>query len=565
MSLGINAPERAFPEPVHDASVDTVACHTYRILGLLDEDDNARRCYIVAMELPPVTVFSLAPLEPKRMTENLSLRHDLNFDHDLVICADRYSADAESSQNVEEYWTALDLEIRFFTFCHEKIAQLPEYDQYYRRLLMAGQNRLPNLFMSVRAVLLGLLPHKEHQSVTYRLEPEAVTIEVLRGMCDLPELTGWIARMLRRYCAERHHVAVDLMQNHLLRGAHEDDHSLFVTGLRKLMDILEAMKIDVANNQLNYMRPVLICHTVGLERASHEHQMALGRYRNGHPKRWLQYELDMMRIPHDTEPWAGLVCGILRVLLYEDTDFPEVFFLDQERLTTLRGDMRNAIFHKICQDVYFEHVIIAPRQDAMKEAERLYLSLADIVEVNTWRKNVRLIAEETGRFILMAEGQSVAHNPDLQQSLERALYRELHIRSKEFERLAGIHFARLLPKTLSRTQEWLHYTPLEVADKALPGHGVYARPLVMERLAVGALSPHDSIFASRDPDEDVVSRIAHLSVLHWQTWGPLVYFSQDDSGEVEPHQVASGTTVPQILATVPNGLPETVSNGQDSR
>ncbi|KKA28222.1 hypothetical protein TD95_005324 [Thielaviopsis punctulata] len=207
---------------------------------------------------PPVTRNTLVELDVNRIVLNSRLRHDINFDPELHF---RPNMDGDKgrkkNQKAELFWTTLQDQLNMF------LVDRPAFVEKY------GESNnwcLPNLLKAVKEIIQTLVPSRDRQSLEECFNLELLMQQFNHGVADLEKLALWLATLLKSHCAPMRDEWVDDMYNMLSKGNRENDIKTLVKGLRDLLSVLEAMKLDVANHQIRCLRPSLIEDTVKFEK-----------------------------------------------------------------------------------------------------------------------------------------------------------------------------------------------------------------------------------------------------------------------------------------------------------
>lgn len=343
-----------------------------------------------ASDQPPITPDSLAELDMPRIINNPKLRHDVNFDRELHFRPNLDGSKGKEKMRAgDKYWKALEGEL-FVLYVVQKAFHEPGHmghsEKYWESIMRESRKRLPRVFEVVRDILKTLVPDQDQQKIVDRLNVELLIQQIDHGMCDLVDLSTWLAKVLKNHCAPMRDSMVDKMQKSIANGAIASDPSMMVTGLRQLLQILEAMKLDVANHQIRHMRPLLIGDTINFQQRYNAHRIALGKLNAENSRLWLEQERDFQVV---TEPLEAtptyldtLGTSLLRDLLFASctTYLTATFYLDIDRLRALRVDMHSVICHRICSDVLVELVAPnAPRSELPNALTALHTSLTAIV------------------------------------------------------------------------------------------------------------------------------------------------------------------------------------------
>lgn len=492
-----------------------------------------------ADEKPPITPESLAELDMPRIINNPKLRHDVNFDRELHFRPNLDGSKGKHKlQQADHYWKALEAELVIQGLVHMRKAQAPENEAYWDRIMHMSLIRLPKIFAAIRDILKTLVPDFDQRSVQERLDVDHIMQEIQNGVCDLVDLGNWLAKVLKNHCAPMRDSLVDAMQKELRQGAIEGNQAMLVRGLRQLMTILEAMKLDVANHQIRHMRPLLIDDTINFQRRYNAHRIAIGKIDPLEARNWLRDELESAELQGQMAPshLQALTSGLLRDLLYNDlsTMCPQTFYLDVDRLRTLRVELHGRIYQAICREVLRE--VSNPAVHAVemtKACEVLQRSIAAIVGTSgRFVDKADNIAVEITRVALVIEGHYPSFDANLLGLVEQKLSNYLRPDSSAFRQGAMALFERLVPKVETRVRENTRLSALNLQDMLVPS---------TTKQSLGFAPP------AIDVDDDVVRRFAHIIILHWQVWAELVYLAEtptDKEYESSSDTGSDGNMVP---------------------
>lgn len=196
--------------------------------------------------VPPVTAMSLTELDLQRIMNNTKLRADINFDGDLHFRPNLDSPKGRKKcKEAKQYWRALTVELLVYRVrcsegdCWESpiFAPIVVGDQEKSFI-----SRLPMIFQTIRAILNTLVPEQQRISVEERFDIPFLMQQIQRGCYDFKCLAVWLAQILKRHCAPMRDSMVDTMVDYISRGT-DGDVEVLVDGLRRLLGILEAMKL----------------------------------------------------------------------------------------------------------------------------------------------------------------------------------------------------------------------------------------------------------------------------------------------------------------------------------
>ncbi|CAO1633081.1 unnamed protein product [Sympodiomycopsis kandeliae] len=295
---------------------------------------SATRSYVVTPPMmPPITRTTLRELDLHEIVKNPQLRHDIVFDAHVQF---RPNFDGDRGRRkreaCERYWTAVSREIELGCVCtsfdgnkllpcscarqSDKKSERASWRQTYASPM---PSRLPNLVLELRAICLSILPnpssspashfasgsisaggttatHSPPSTPTSRavkvpttffsgpattssshysllaagLDPTLISQQLQHGVLNVAELVQFVASILKLHCAPVRDELIDQMVDLAQRGE-------IGQSLRMCFEILEVMKLDIANHQLRSTRPWLINTAVEFEARWFKDQVVAGR------------------------------------------------------------------------------------------------------------------------------------------------------------------------------------------------------------------------------------------------------------------------------------------------
>ncbi|KAI5858307.1 T-complex 11 [Durotheca rogersii] len=299
---------------------------------------------------PPVTKATLSELDVNKIIHNPKLRHDINFDPDLHF---RPNVDGEKGRRKQEkanqFWNTLTEQLQLF---------IADRDEFMRRFGRGEDWCLPQLLKSVKEIIQTLVPQRDRMYLDEGLNVELIMQQFSRGIADLEKLASWLSGVLKSHCAPMRDEWVDEMYSQLTNGNKTNDMEELVQGMRSLLSVLEAMKLDVANHQIRCLRPILIEDTVHFEQRFFLKKIRDRKMDPGPAQAWYSavsqyFSQDHASIQAFGE--MGVFFEALCKMVLPSTDpysHPDTFVFDEERMTKLRSDMLDAINLEICMRLY---------------------------------------------------------------------------------------------------------------------------------------------------------------------------------------------------------------------
>ena len=533
------------------------------------------QCFLHGSEQPPVTPESLSELDMPRIINNPKLRYDVNFDRDLHFRPNLEGTKGRQKVRLaEEYWKALEGELFLVGLVQRQRRDLQqaENEAYWVGVVSASQVRLPKLFHAIRDILKTLVPDNDQKSICERLDVDLIMQEIKNGVCDLIDLGNWLAKVLKNHCAPMRDHMVDSMRIEITAGAKEEKPGRLVNGIRQLLNILEAMKLDVANHQIRHMRPLLVEDTVNFSRRYNAHRIAIGKINVPDARGWLGIELNGMLNATEGESnelygtdrpnfLKALTSALLKGIIFNESTalFPQTFYLDTDRLRALRTELHTSIYKSICgeilNDMLGSQAVAVERVKATAMFER---SIQALLGSYAGRLDDRLdnIAVEIMRVILTAENRYPQFDPELLDMVQQRVFTDLQSNSPPFEKHAEETCNKLLPKLHKGVAQHFRLTALHLQDMLVPPVALPVQPF-----GFGAVCAPSSTMPNADADDDIIRRFTHIIVLHWQIWADLVYALPDydedtlssGSGRGSPCPGAESPMVPVAQAVYAPG------------
>ncbi|PKS12211.1 hypothetical protein jhhlp_001510 [Lomentospora prolificans] len=304
---------------------------------------------------PPVTKVTLSELDVTKIIHNPKLRHDINFDPDLHF---RPNLEGEKGRRKQEranlFWSAL-LEQLF-----EFVGDRPTFEAKHGR---DDDWCLPALLKAVKEIIQTLVPQRDRVYLDEGLNVDLLMQQFNMGVADLEKLALWLSKVLKSHCAPMRDEWVDEMYNELSNGNRNNDMGQLVKGMKSLLSVLEAMKLDVANHQIRCLRPALIEDTVNFEQRFFLKKIAAGKIDVDTAKIWYRDACEryssILSNPGITQAFGDMTIffeGLARLLLpsVDEKTVPNTFLFDEERIMKLRSDLTDAINLEICMRAYEE-------------------------------------------------------------------------------------------------------------------------------------------------------------------------------------------------------------------
>ncbi|KAF2848042.1 Tcp11-domain-containing protein [Plenodomus tracheiphilus IPT5] len=530
----------------HNTIPDELA-HLLRAMIPGPHGEELAEAFQEASEAPPVTKQSLSELDIQSVITNIKLRHDVNFDRDLSFRPNLDGAKGqEKSRVASNYWTALVAELMLYERLYQGTPPVRLGQLQWEAITHHAERRIPTMFQTIANVLKSLVPDRDHSRVDEHLDVAMLMQEIERGICDLVRFAEWMAHLLKEHCAPMRDEWVDDMVQHTREGVVRNDPEMIVQGLRELLGILEAMKLDVANHQIRNLKNLLIEDTINFEHHYHLDRLVSGRSRANINAAQSWYadaieEFGHQCIPRQRSSTSFQLEAFVRVVVAtlfgrnSGKDFPETFYLDQDRLRMLQAELNDAKCLDFCMNTYSilakEFGYEGPAAEACGRDLRRSL-LAMMSEAighgsHQWSMNSEAISLEILRHASRLAGRgATAHSdrwPEVNQRLRTLFTESPAAHATHLE-------ASLLPLILTSVQRCIITSPTELyANLVTP---TASHPLASTHsspwLSCDDKGPSTAFHIEFAKLEDLAKRISHVIILHWRIWGSIAYVQEDD-------------------------------------
>ncbi|CZS92481.1 related to SOK1 protein [Rhynchosporium agropyri] len=297
---------------------------------------------------PPVTKGTLDELDVIKIVNNPKLRHDVNFDPELHF---RPNLDGEKGRRKTEkanyFWRTMKGQLQDFLTNQEK----------FKKELGASEWCLPATLNAIRDILGSLIPAKDQDSVAEMFNVDLLMQQFRMGVADLGKLALWLSSLLKSYCAPMRDNWIDEMVRKLSQGGRTGDVTMLIAGMKNLLGILEAMKLDIANHQIKRLRPLLLNAAVHFEQRFFMKKIALGRVDISGAHAWFRGTITLPETASgstviQSQTW-DFMKALLQLIRPSKSDIvPHTFLFDEERLTKLREDMLDLVNLEISMQLY---------------------------------------------------------------------------------------------------------------------------------------------------------------------------------------------------------------------
>jgi hypothetical protein len=315
-------------------------------------DGSCKASRDVSLE-PPVTKATLSELDVNKIIHNPKLRHDINFDPELHF---RPNLDGEKGKRKQ------DKANQFWAVLNEQLTEFITDPMGFQTRYAEEEWCLPLLLRSVKEIIQTLVPARDRMYLDEGLNVDLIMQQFNKGIADMEKLASWLSGVLKSHCAPMRDEWVDEMYNQLTSGNRTNNVDHLVQGMRSLLSVLEAMKLDVANHQIRCLRPILIEDTVHFEKRFFWRKMQTGKMDTHLAELWYAESKERLENGDGVSQASKAAFGEMAVFFEAVAQLvlpsritkplPPTFLFDDERMLKLRSDMLDAINLEICMRLF---------------------------------------------------------------------------------------------------------------------------------------------------------------------------------------------------------------------
>ncbi|KAI4172221.1 MAG: hypothetical protein LQ343_003656 [Gyalolechia ehrenbergii] len=200
---------------------------------------------------PPVTKESLNELELNKIVNDARLRHDLNFEHEIMFRPNTLGTRGANKKHEEDlYFEALANELDRYI----RHGANPPSPPSRPRTCPATTNRkshnpattprrVPRMIAAIREVVKTLVPAAKWQTVDDQFDVELRMQELESGICDMARLIEWLGELLLCSCSPMRDSMVMAMVTKTREAISAQDAQRLVNAIKDLFGVLETMKL----------------------------------------------------------------------------------------------------------------------------------------------------------------------------------------------------------------------------------------------------------------------------------------------------------------------------------
>ncbi|MCJ1468640.1 hypothetical protein MMC07_007269 [Pseudocyphellaria aurata] len=484
---------------------------------------------------PPVTKASLSELDLKRIVNDAKLRHDVNFDREVSFRPNTHGEVFQLRQALEKgYWEALTVEFALYIIRRRNVSSThPESQASPWHLGPASRDRvplrLPKLFRTIQEILKTLVPMSEWPAVDTRLDVDLLIQQLEKGVCDILALSQWLSSLLLGSCSPMRDCLVANMVSIIRRGVESEHAGRIAEGLKYLFYILENMKLDVANHQIRYLRLLMVGDFVHFEqevflrRIPHDENL-----RSAHS--WFQPLGSKFGTQNDQSRgrrFSDFLRGVVNIIASKLPSYPSTFEHDFDRLRLLQQHFQSCLTQAACRQIFIETVLdlAHSRLPSPETCDGLLIRISSLITTtepkSDFEMQARAVALEIAREAHLVCGQRSLPSDPLLEKIEDRLVRFWSQGSALFRELAQFLVTDLIHLVEREVEAIIDLAPLQILNHLNPPpFPISTSPLHQQQQQQQHWGRDEQL---QNGLIGIAKRTAHIAVLHWRVWGPILY------------------------------------------
>ncbi|KAL8800153.1 MAG: hypothetical protein Q9223_007371 [Gallowayella weberi] len=478
-------------------------------------------CLRTASQDPPINKESLSELDLNRIVHDTRLRHDLNFEHEIMFRPNTYGRRGTRKKREDnDYFEALAMEFDHYIRRQRKLAlstSAPDSSTPARRRSESSSSRfpqrLPPMINAIREVIKTLVPTAKWETVDDQFDVDLRMQELEHGICDIAGLFEWTGKLLLGSCSPMRDPVVNAMVDKSQQAVSAQDAHQLVGSIRELFGVLETMKLDVANHQIRYLRLYLLEESIQFEQNQILDRIATG-WSISHERRW--FEANYAH-PEREDRFLMFKERVIDRIVTPTATFPLTLASDHERLKQLQHDFRLCHYHAACGYTFTNTLQRlgwrgppppSSYTECMKRIGAIIGAEGSAFNFDAHPDVVLEMVRESFKLC------NIAALPDQRTlgSTERYFQEALNYRTTFYSEIEGHLWDELATLVHLEADAIFNMTPLEILNRYDPA-------------APGSLThQHRGGDLSLD---SISKRAAHIIVLHWRVWAPVLYNQPD--------------------------------------
>ncbi|KAL8704926.1 MAG: hypothetical protein Q9201_001921 [Fulgogasparrea decipioides] len=469
-------------------------------------------------------------------THPLPKKHSVSLT--LTELPNTYGTRGEQKKRDENlYFEALAIELEHYIIRQRSPPSLPSHSQrnsatrvHRSATLSSAPRRLPPMLVAIREIVKTLVPSDKWQTVDEQFDVDLRMQELDHGICDIAALIDWLGKLLLCSCSPMRDPLVTAMVARTQKAIITEDAQELIKSIRDLFGVLETMKLDVANHQIRYLRFYLLEESIEYEQTQMLDRIATG-WSISHERRWFE---DAYENPQSHDRFLMFKESVIDMTVSLWDDLPLTFINDHDRLHALQYEFRLHHYGTACGYTLgatlrrLGWTSDPPAWSYAQCMQRVWAVSASQGEAFNLGLHPRVVLEIVRTAFKVCDISALPDSGTLAFAtlyLQEALHDKTSLHLKIQSKLRN----ELVNLVHSEVTAISNMTPLEILhryDPNLPG------PSAGNHRDVNLL-------------ENIARRIAHILVLHWRVWAPILY-NQPDPTETPARQTGMMTQAEEM-------------------
>ncbi|KAJ1965110.1 cAMP-mediated signaling protein sok1 [Dipsacomyces acuminosporus] len=282
------------------------------------------------------TLYTLRELKIQNILQNPRLRHEVLFEPKLEFRPNSSGHLAEAKQRAAmQYWAAIEHGLQGWL---SDSSPLHNRNNERQQCVAPGMSAVPVLIVELREILAEMAEDSpKHELVQYaqelreRLDEDVIRQQIQHNVFDPVPVVTYMASVMRQFAQCERYAAVDRLVAYVRRGR-------FVRALRSAFDVLEAIKIDIANSSIEMYREYMRSTAVAFERSHFNMDLRRNNIALEDTAEWWQRALASGKRYHIS--LDDIFYEASRELILDDgQNVPGLFRMDEARIHLIRREL----------------------------------------------------------------------------------------------------------------------------------------------------------------------------------------------------------------------------------
>lgn len=461
---------------------------------------------------PPVTKNSLNELELNKIVNDARLRHDLNFEHEIMFRPNTNGERGINKKREEDlYFEALATELERYIedprSPRPALTRSPTHPPTVKRssdISPTPPERIPRMIVAIREVVKTLVPEVKWQTVDDQFDVDLRMQELENGICDMARLMEWLGEVLLCSCSPMRDPMVKAMVKRTSEAISAQNAQQLVNAIKDLFGVLETMKLDVANHQIRYLRLYLLEDGIQFEQSQILSRVAAG-WPISHERHWFEATCDD---PQESDQFSLFLDRSVEKIVSGSSVFPLTFSADFDRLHAIQHDFHLCHYHAACVATFrgtLHHLgwrRTLTDQTYAQSLQNVWAVIGGLDRHFAFKAHSCVVLQIITEAFRICNIEAL---PDHDTCLfTYQLFKETLLDWGEVKVRVWDEFARMVGL---EADSILDMTPLEILNRYDPGPA----------------GPGESPRKTDLSLESLAKRTAHVLVLHWRVWAPIFY------------------------------------------